>query len=59
MKMNNYSKENPWIAEREVTICPWEPNKVRGDYTNPYASPITNIYRYSAERMRAYIKMFK
>jgi len=55
----NYSKDNPWISEREITICCWESHKVRGDYTNQYASILPNVFGYSAQQMRDYIKMFK
>ena len=57
--MVNFTQENPWIPEREATICCWEPNNVRGDYSNPYASKIPNIYLYSRDQMDSYMKMLK
>ena len=50
-------RKRPWIPNREVSLCPWESNGVRGDYTNPYAALQPNIYRYSARQMDAYMKM--
>jgi hypothetical protein len=54
-----YSIGNPWIPEREATICCWEPDKVRGDYTNPFASVIPNVFKYSDRQTKDYMRMLK
>jgi len=51
--------KNPWIPEREISICPWEPDSVRGDYSNPYASVLPSVYRFSKRQMAKYMKMIK
>lgn len=57
--MHRYSMENPWIPQREVSLCPWESDQIRGNYVNPYASLIPNIYRYSQRQMTAYMEMLR
>lgn len=52
-------QKHPWIPQREVAICPWETDKIRGDYTNPHASLLPNIYRYSRRQMAQYMRMLR
>ena len=54
-----YSFENPWIPQREVTICPWEPEHMRGETLNNRATNLNSIYRMSRRQMRDYMNMMK
>lgn len=57
--MSHYSTRNPWIPAREVSLCPWESDQIRGNYVNPYASLVPNIYRYSERQMDTYMNMLR
>ena len=52
-------KKQAWIADREVSICIWESNSVRGEYMNPHAALQPNVFRYSLRQMKAYMRMLK
>lgn len=50
--------ESPWIPEREWTICPWQPDLVRGTWWNNNADKRLNIWHYSDEQIAKYVEMF-
>lgn len=50
--------EEPWIAEREWTMCPWVPQKVRGAFVNPYADNRMDITLYGDEQTARYMEMY-
>ncbi len=51
-------EKSPWIPSREWTLCPWEPEFVRGYFYNPQADRRLDIYRYSRKRLGNYVDMF-
>ena len=50
--------ESPWIRYREWTICPWDPEHVRGVFHNDSADKRMDIHRYSDRRLADYVEMF-
>jgi hypothetical protein len=50
--------ESPWIPQREWTICPWAPERVRSAFANPEADKKLNIWLYSDQQIRDYVEMF-
>lgn len=50
--------ESPWIRYREWTICPWDPEHVRGVFHNDSADKRMDIHRYSERRLADYVEMF-
>lgn len=50
--------ESPWIAHREWTICPWQPQFVRGCFYDTKADQRMNIWRYDDHRLAKYVEMF-
>lgn len=54
-----YSKENPWIAEREATVCTWKFDYMRGYISNMNVSLINDFMCLSARQLKSYAKMLK
>lgn len=50
--------ESPWIAQREWTICPWAPDRVRRAFANPDVDKRLNIWLYSDKQIKDYTEMF-
>jgi hypothetical protein len=50
--------ESPWIAQREWTICPWAPDRVRRSFSNPAVDKRNNIWLYSDQQIADYVEMF-
>lgn len=50
--------ESPWIAQREWTICPWSPDRVRRSYINPAADKRNDIWLYSDQQISDYVEMY-
>ena len=54
-----YSKENPWIAEREATICTWKFDYNRGYISNMNVSLINDFMCLSERQLKNYALMLK
>jgi hypothetical protein len=50
--------EQPWIQQREWTLCPWDPAFVRGVFLNPNADKRNNVWLYSDKQIVDYADMF-
>lgn len=50
--------ESPWIAQREWTICPWSPDRVRRSYINMAADKRNDIWLYSDQQISDYVEMY-
>lgn len=54
-----YSEQNPWIIEREATLCGWKPDYMRGYINNPNVDIKTDFFSFSNRQIRAYVGMMK
>lgn len=54
-----YSKDNPWIAEREVSLCIWKVDQDRGFVSNMNPSLYSDFMSYSNRQIAAYVRMIK
>jgi len=50
--------EAPWIPQREWTICPWSPDRVRRSFNNPAVDKRNDIWLYSDQQIADYVEMF-
>ena len=55
----NYSFENPWIKEREATVCAWKIDQNRGYITNMDSSLFVDFMSFSNRQLGEYVKMMK
>ena len=55
----NYSKENPWIKEREIALCIWKVDQNRGFISNMNPSLYCDFMSYSQRQISAYVQMIK
>jgi len=55
----NYNKENPWIKEREATICTWKIDYNRGYINNMDTSLLIDFACMSNRQLAEYAKMLK
>lgn len=58
-KNMTYSEKNPWIIEREATICGWKPDYMRGFINNPNVDIKTDFFSFSNRQIREYVRMMK
>ncbi|MHC4441638.1 MAG: beta-N-acetylhexosaminidase family protein [Planctomycetota bacterium] len=49
--------QSPWIPHREWTMCPWDPEFVRGRFRHGHTDKRLNIYLYSDRRLADYVEM--
>ncbi len=54
-----YSQSNPWIAEREATLCTWKVDYNRGYISNMNTSLFADFMSYSNRQIAEYVKMIK
>ena len=54
-----YSKENPWIAEREATVCTWKFDYNRGHVSNINVSLVNDFMCLSERQLKNYAQMLK
>ena len=54
-----FSKEKPWIAEREATICTWKVDYNRGYISNMATSLMVDFMTMSDRQLGDYVKMMK
>lgn len=54
-----YSTENPWIKEREATLCTWKFDYNRGYISNMSVSLINDFMCLSDRQLKNYAKMIK
>lgn len=54
-----YSINNPWIAEREATLCVWKVDQNRGFISNMNPSLFSDFMSYSNRQISDYVKMIK
>ncbi len=54
-----FTKDNPWIREREATICTWKTDYNRGYISNMSASLLTDFACMSDRQLADYAKMLK
>lgn len=54
-----FSKEHPWIAEREATVCTWKVDYNRGFISNMATSLLVDFISMSDRQLRAYVSMMK
>lgn len=54
-----YSYGNPWIAEREATICTWKVDYNRGFISNMATSLLVDFISMSDRQLGEYAKMLK
>lgn len=55
----SFSAENPWIREREATICIWKVDQNRGYISNMAPSLFCDFMSYSDRQISEYVKMMK
>ena len=55
----SYSAKNPWIREREATICTWKLDYNRGYISNMNTSPLIDFMSLSNRQLADYAKMLK
>lgn len=55
----SYSTENPWIIEREATICTWKLDYNRGYISNMNTSLLVDFMSMSNRQLADYAKMLK
>lgn len=54
-----YTTQNPWIAEREATICTWKVDYNRGYISNMATSLLVDFISMSDRQLGEYVKMMK
>ena len=54
-----YTVNNPWIPEREATICMWKPDYNRGYISNMNTSLLIDVVNFSRRQLREYVLMLK
>ena len=54
-----YTKENPWIKEREIALCIWKVDQNRGFISNMNPSLYSDFMTYSNRQIADYVKMIK
>ena len=52
-------KNEPWIREREATVCLWKPDQTRGYISNMTASLLTDFLCFSRRQLEEYVKMIR
>ena len=57
--MMQYTKDNPWIAEREIALCIWKVDQDRGFISNMNPSLYCDFMSYSNRQIAAYVQMIK
>lgn len=55
----SYSLQNPWIAEREATVCTWKVDYNRGYISNMATSLLVDFISMSDRQLGEYVKMMK
>ena len=55
----SYSADNPWIKEREATVCTWKADYNRGFISNMSVSLLTDFITFSDRQLAEYVKMMK
>ena len=54
-----YTKNDPWIKEREIALCIWKVDQNRGFISNMNPSLYCDFMSYSNRQIAAYVKMIK
>lgn len=54
-----YSMQNPWIPEREATVCTWKVDYNRGYISNMATSLLVDFISMSNRQLGEYVKMMK
>ena len=54
-----YTKDNPWIKEREIALCIWKVDQNRGFISNMNPSLYSDFMSYSNRQIAAYVQMIK
>lgn len=54
-----YSKEKPWIKEREIALCIWKVDQDRGFISNMNPSLYCDFMSYSQRQIADYVQMIK
>jgi len=54
-----YCVDNPWIQEREATVCTWKVDYNRGFISNMAASLLVDFISMSDRQLTQYVKMIK
>ena len=57
--MSRYTPDDPWIAEREATVCTWKFDYNRGFISDMSVSLINDFMCFSDRQLRDYAKMIK
>ena len=52
-----YSKDNPWIKEREIALCIWKVDQDRGFISNMNPSLYCDFMSYSQRQIADYVQM--
>ena len=55
----NYSVKQPWIAEREATVCTWKMDYNRGFISNMQTSLMVDFVSLSDRQLANYVQMMK
>ena len=55
----SFSQNNPWIPEREATVCLWKADYNRGYISNMNASLLTDFMCLSNEQISKYVDMLR
>lgn len=53
------SKKEPWISEREATVCLWKADQPRGYISNMATSLLTDFMCFSRRQLEEYVKMIR
>jgi hypothetical protein len=54
-----YNVNDPWIKEREISLCIWKVDQNRGFISNMNPSLYSDFMSYSNRQIAAYVKMIK
>lgn len=54
-----FTPQNPWIAEREATVCTWKVDYNRGFISNMATSLLVDFISMSDRQLGEYVKMMK
>lgn len=55
----SFSANNPWIKEREISLCGWKVDYNRGFISNMAPSLLTDFWGYSERQLAEYVQMIK
>ena len=55
----SYSVKQPWIAEREATVCTWKMDYDRGFISNMQTSLMVDFVSLSDRQLANYVQMMK